>query len=170
MEVTHQSTAPHPGKQLLFICFGNMSTRKIVQDLQYELNKRFKKYNISTDFEYLGTEQQASTEAVTAAAARHPHDIVLLFTPESVEDTTIGKRGVKIKPFKPIPWEMRTKIKTSTHQTTFLALFGDNELTTPFWTAGIEIWVDMSNQEIYETLSKELLFQWKEIKLIVKGS
>ncbi|MBV7528531.1 hypothetical protein [Chitinophaga sp. sic0106] len=85
---TDSSTVTYISK-LLILSTGTLSSRKIAQDLQYALDKKYKHAGFSSTFVHLGKFQNGEPISIQAAAKTHPHDAILLITPNLVRDCTI---------------------------------------------------------------------------------
>ncbi|MET6999476.1 hypothetical protein [Chitinophaga defluvii] len=171
--VTKANTANHQFKQLLIVSAGSMANRKVAQDLKYALDKSFRKIGVTTAYEHLGNAEFCTPENVKIAAGKYPHDAVFVITPLSVAN------AVMIPVYNHASTDFRTNelqsVQTTgraidvSYQTSTFSLFDDADYANPYWTANVDLSINLAAEKVYDKLAAGLLKTWKT-EGIVAGS
>lgn len=160
-EISRASIEARPWKTLLLLSSGPMSSRKYIQDLQYEMKKRLEKKGMTCSVEYVGPESDNLQEKINTAVKTHHPDLYMVVTPTSIQNvTTDGFNGDEFKSGRPlIDW---------TQQIFEINLYDNITGQLILWKARLETRTDLAAEKIFKRLSATLLDRWEEIGLISK--
>jgi len=171
--VTKPNTANHQFKQLLIVSAGAMANRKVAQDLKYALDKSFRKMGVTTTYEHLGNAEFCTPENVKIAEGKHPHDAVFVITPLSVANAMMtpvyNHTGTDARTNASIPVQTTGPAIDVSRQTSTFSLFDGTDYANPYWTANVDLSVNLAAEKIYDKLAAGLLKTWKT-EGIVAGS
>ncbi|RBL93479.1 hypothetical protein [Chitinophaga flava] len=156
-EISAASIEARPRKTLLLLSSGPMSSRKYIQDLQYEMKKRLEKKGLACSLEYIGLESDNLQEKINTAVKTHHPDLYMVVTPTSIQNVIAQDNSNSSRMM--VDW---------TQQTFDINLYDNTSGQLNLWEARLESRADLSGEKIFRRLSAALLDRWEEIGLIPK--
>ncbi|NML36188.1 hypothetical protein HHL17_03160 [Chitinophaga sp. G-6-1-13] len=157
-------------KSLLLIVSGPMSTRKYIQDLQYELKKDLDKKGVTCLLEYAGDDAARLTEKVNAAVKTHQPDCYLVIQPVALQNmTTTPEREVRYvdpKTGNIVSYVKRVPITEWTDQVMEIHFYDNGPQNSKIWEARLQSRTNLAAEKIFRRIAADMLKSWKEKGII----
>ncbi|MBC9910946.1 hypothetical protein [Chitinophaga varians] len=158
-------------KSLLLIVCGPMSTRKYIQDLQYELKKDLDRKGVNCLLEYAGDDDARLTDKVNAAVKTHQPDCYLVIQPVALQNmTTTPEREVYYidpKTGHTGSYVKKVPITEWTDQVMEIRFYDNDPQNSKIWEARLQSRTNLAAEKIFRRIAADMLKSWKEKGIIV---